>query len=159
MRLTSYTDYALRLLMYLALKEDGLATIAEIAKAYGISKNHLMKVAYELGVAGYVETVRGRRGGLRLAKPAEAIGLGDIVRLTEPDMALVPCFKPGDASCVIVKCCTLKGVLDKARGAFVEVIDGYTLSDLVKPRARMQVQLALGGGERRVPNRRNVHVR
>lgn len=143
MRLTSYTDYALRLLMYLALKDEGLATIAEIAKTYGISKNHLMKVAHQLGVAGYVETVRGRSGGLRLAKPPEAIGLGDIVRLTEPDMALVPCFKPGDASCVIVKGCTLKGVLGKAQSAFVGVIDGYTLGDLVKPRRRMRSLLSL----------------
>ena len=147
MRLTSYTDYALRLLMYLALKDDGLATIAEIAKAYGISKTHLMKIAYELGVAGYVETVRGRRGGLRLAKPADEIGLGDIVRLTEPDMALVPCFKPGDASCVIVKCCALKGVLSKAQSAFIDVIDGYTLSDLVRSRRRMQGLLSLQPGD------------
>jgi Rrf2 family nitric oxide-sensitive transcriptional repressor len=141
--LTSYTDYALRLLMYLALKNDGLATIAEVAKTYRISKNHLMKVAYELSIAGYVETVRGRHGGLRLAKPAEEIGLGDIVRLTEPDMALVPCFKPGDMSCAIVKCCTLKGVLAKAQSAFVDVIDGYTLADLTKPRRRMQGALSL----------------
>ena len=92
MRLTVYTDYALRLLMYLALKEDGLATIAEIADRYRISRNHLMKVAYELGLAGYVETVRGRGGGLRLAKPPESIWLGDVVRHTEQDMVLVPCF-------------------------------------------------------------------
>ena len=141
--MTSYTDYALRLLMYLALKDDGLATIAEIAKSYGISKNHLMKVAYELGVAGYVETVRGRRGGLRLAKPADEIGLGDVVRLTEPDMALVPCFKPGDTSCVIARCCALKTVLNKARSAFVDVIDGYMLSDLVKPHRQMRSLLSL----------------
>jgi Rrf2 family nitric oxide-sensitive transcriptional repressor len=145
-RLTSYTDYALRLLMYLALKDDGLSTIAEIATTYRISKNHLMKVAYELGVAGYVETVRGRRGGLRLAKPADEIGLGEIVRLTEPDMALVPCFNAGDASCVIVKSCMLKGVFDKARTAFIDVIDDYTLSDLVRPRRRMQSQLAIEPG-------------
>jgi Rrf2 family nitric oxide-sensitive transcriptional repressor len=145
--LTSYTDYALRLLMYLALKEDGLATIAEVAKTYGISKNHLMKVAYELGVAGYVETVRGRRGGLRLAKPADAIGLGDVVRLTERDMALVPCFKEGDASCVIVTCCALKGVLGKAQSAFLDVIEGYTLSDLVKPQRRMRSLLSLQRGD------------
>ena len=94
MRLTVYTDYSLRLLMYLALKDDGLATIEEIAKSYGISKNHLMKVAHQLGVAGYVETVRGRHGGLRLAKPAKAIGLGEVVRHTEPDMAIVMCFEP-----------------------------------------------------------------
>ena len=94
MRLTVYTDYSLRLLMYLALKDDGLATIEEIAKSYGISKNHLMKVAHQLGVAGYVDTVRGRHGGLRLAKPAKAIGLGEVVRHTEPDMAIVMCFEP-----------------------------------------------------------------
>jgi Rrf2 family nitric oxide-sensitive transcriptional repressor len=84
LHLTVQTDYSLRLLMYLALKEDGLATIAEVADSYGISKNHLMKVAHQLGLAGYIETVRGRRGGLRLARPAEAIGLGDVVRKTEP---------------------------------------------------------------------------
>ena len=80
MRLTAYTDYAMRVLMYLALKRDGLATISEIAASYSISKNHLMKVVHQLGVAGYVETVRGRGGGVRLAKPMEAIGLGEVVR-------------------------------------------------------------------------------
>ena len=100
-RLTVYTDYALRVLMYLALKEDRLATIAEIAESYDISRNHLMKVAHQLGVAGYVETVRGRGGGLRLAKPIAAIGLGEVVRYTEPDMAIVSCFEPLDAPCVI----------------------------------------------------------
>src|SRR5689334_66447 len=84
MRLTIYTDYALRLMMYLAVKEDGLATIAEIAESYEISKAHLMKVAHQLGIAGYVEAVRGARGGLRLAKPAKAIKLGEIVRHAEP---------------------------------------------------------------------------
>ena len=93
MRLTVYTDYALRVLMYLALKEDRLATITEIADSFGISKNHLTKVAHQLGVAGYVETVRGRGGGLRLARPIEAIGLGEVVRYTEPDMAIVACLK------------------------------------------------------------------
>ena len=102
MRLAAYTDYALRLLMYLALKNEGLATIDEVAKSYGIFRHHLMKVvAYELGAAGYVATVRGRGGGLRLAKAAAAIGLGKIVRHTEPDMALVPCFKPTDGPCAI----------------------------------------------------------
>ena len=101
MRLTVYTDYALRVLMYLALKEDRLATIAEIAESYDISRNHLMKVAHQLGVAGYVETVRGRGGGLRLAKPIAAIGLGEVVRYTEPDMAIVSCFEPLGAPCAI----------------------------------------------------------
>ena len=149
MRLTVYTDYALRLLMYLALKDDGLATIAEIAESYGISKNHLTKVAHQLGVAGYVATVRGRRGGLRLAKPAEAIGLGEVVRHTEPDMALVPCFEPVDAPCAIWRCCVLQGALEKARFAFVEVLDGYTLGDLVKPRAPLRALLSITPVDRR----------
>ena len=108
MRLTVYTDYALRVLMYLAVKEDGLATIDEIAKSYSISKNHLMKVVHQLGVAGYIETVRGRGGGLRLAKPVEAIGLGEVVRYTEPDMAIASCFKPVEAPCAIRQCCVLR---------------------------------------------------
>lgn len=146
MRLTVYTDYSLRLLMYLALKDDGLATIAEVAESYGISKNHLTKVAHQLGVAGYVASVRGRRGGLRLAKPVEAIGLGEVVRHTEPDMALVPCFKPVDASCPIRRCCVLQRALDKACFAFVEVLDGYTLGDLVQPRAPLQALLSITPG-------------
>jgi Rrf2 family nitric oxide-sensitive transcriptional repressor len=143
MRLTVYTDYALRMLMYLALKEDQLATIAEIAESYDISKNHLMKVAHQLGVAGYVETVRGRGGGLRLAKPIQAIVLGEVVRYTEPDMAIVPCFAPVNAPCAIQPCCVLKRALKKARDAFVEVLDGYTLSDLVQPQARLTSLLGI----------------
>jgi Rrf2 family nitric oxide-sensitive transcriptional repressor len=143
LHLTVQTDYSLRLLMYLALKEDGLATIAEVAESYGISKNHLMKIAHQLGIAGYVETVRGRRGGLRLAKPAEAISLGEVVRHTEPDMAIVMCFEPIDAHCAIRPGCVLRRALEKACRAFVEVLDGYTLSDLVKPKAALRTLLSL----------------
>jgi Rrf2 family transcriptional regulator, nitric oxide-sensitive transcriptional repressor len=137
MRLTVYSDYALRVLMYLAVKQDGLATIAEIAASYDISQNHLMKVVHQLGVAGYIETVRGRGGGLRLAKPVAAIGLADVVRYTEPDMAIVSCFKPVDAPCAIRPCCVLRRTLEQARDAFMAVLEGYTLDDLVKPRARL----------------------
>jgi len=143
MRLTVYTDYALRLLMYLAVKDEGLATIEEIAQSYGISKNHLMKVAHQLGVAGYVDTVRGRRGGLRLAKPAKAIGLGEVVRHTEPDMAIVMCFAPVNADCAVLPSCVLRKALARARAAFVDVLDEYTLNDLVKPRASLQELLAI----------------
>jgi Rrf2 family nitric oxide-sensitive transcriptional repressor len=143
MRLTVYTDYALRVLMYLALKEDELATIAEISVSYGISKNHLMKVAHQLGVAGYVETVRGRGGGLRLARRIEAIGLGEVVRFTEPDMAIVSCFKPIDAPCAIRPSCVLRQALQKSRDAFMSVLDDYTLSDLVRPRGRLLGLLAI----------------
>jgi Rrf2 family nitric oxide-sensitive transcriptional repressor len=142
-RLTVYSDYALRVLMYLALKDDELATIAEIADAYAISKNHLMKVVHQLGVAGYVETVRGRQGGLRLAKPPEAIGLGEIVRHTEPDMALVTCFEPIDATCAVRPSCVLRRALLEASDAFFNVLDAYTLRDLVKPRATLRALLAI----------------
>jgi Rrf2 family nitric oxide-sensitive transcriptional repressor len=143
LRLSVCADYALRLLMYLALKEDGLATIAEIAASYGISRNHLMKVAYELGAAGYIVTVRGRGGGLRLAKAAESIRLGDVVRRTEPDMALVTCFKPIDAPCAIKRCCVLRDALERACIAFTEVLDGYSLADLVRPRNRLRTLLSI----------------
>lgn len=137
MRLTVHSDYALRVLMYLAAKQDRLATIAEIAASYDISENHLMKVTHQLGVAGYIETVRGRGGGLRLARPVEAIGLADVVRHTEPDMAIVSCFAPVDAPCAIRSCCVLRRALERARGAFMTVLAEYTLADLAKPRARL----------------------
>jgi Rrf2 family nitric oxide-sensitive transcriptional repressor len=142
-RLTVYTDYALRLLMYLALKDSGLVTIAEVAESYGISRNHLMKVAYELGAAGYVETVRGRGGGLRLAKDVAKIRLGDVVRDSEPDMALVTCFEPIAAPCAIKRCCVLRGALNEAGAAFLAVLDGYTLADLVQPASRLRGMLAI----------------
>ena len=148
MRLTVYTDYALRLLMYLAVKDDGLATIAEVAKSYGISRNHLMKVAYQLGQAGYVDTVRGRGGGLRLAAPVETINLGEVVRRTEPDMAVVACLNPVDAPCAIKSCCVLRRALAQANAAFLDVLDGYSLADLVKPRAPLRGLLAIDGPRR-----------
>ena len=142
MRLTVYTDYSLRVLMFLAVRGGELATIAEIAKAYGISKNHLMKVVHQLGLAGYVETVRGKGGGLRLARPPRDIVLGELVRRTEPDMTLVPCFDPTDVSCAIFSGCLLRGVLVNARDAFLTVLDRHTLADLVRPRASLQKVLA-----------------
>ncbi|MGH2480186.1 MAG: Rrf2 family transcriptional regulator [Ktedonobacteraceae bacterium] len=143
MRLTIYTDYSLRLLMYLALKENDLATIAEVAQSYDISKNHLMKVAHQLGVAGYIETIRGRSGGLRLARSPKTINLGDVVRHTEPDMALVPCFKPIDAFCVIQPSCVLRDVLQRAQTAFIDVLDDYSLNDLVQSRTRLRDLLSI----------------
>jgi Rrf2 family transcriptional regulator, nitric oxide-sensitive transcriptional repressor len=149
MRITIYTDYALRLLMYLALKEDGLATIAEIAATYDISRNHLMKVAYELVIAGYVVSVRGRGGGLRLAMPAEAITLGDVVRKTEPDMAIVQCMKPDDTSCALFPACVLRRAMKLAGTAFVETLDRYTLGDLIEPAVKLRALIGIsqGGGD------------
>src|SRR5690554_2053385 len=128
MRLTLYTDYSLRVLMYLGLKRDGLATIAEVSESYGISRNHLMKIVHQLGLLGYVETVRGKGGGIRLARPAGAINLGEVVRRMEEDLALVQCFDPVAAKCRIESACVLRAVLGEALGAFLAVLDRYTLA-------------------------------
>jgi Rrf2 family nitric oxide-sensitive transcriptional repressor len=106
-----------------------------------------MKVAYELGVAGYVETIRGRGGGLRLAKPVKSIGLGDVIRYTEPDMAIVSCFEPVNAPCTIHSGCVLKRALKKAADAFIEVLDGYTLDDLVRPHSKLAGLLDIRTGD------------
>ena len=147
MRLTVYTDYSLRMLIYLASKEDGLATIAEVARSYSISEHHLTKVAHQLGRAGYISTLRGKGGGLRLARPAGEIRLGAVVRHTEPDMALVPCFgsaeAPAGAPCPIVPVCGLRGVLAEALQAFMAVLDRYTLADLVQRRIELRSLLAI----------------
>lgn len=138
MRLTVYTDYALRVLMYVAVRAEPRPTIGQIAASYGISRNHLMKVVHELGVAGFLETVRGKNGGLRLARPAAEIGLGEVVRRTEPDLALVPCFDPINAACAITPACRLRGALNQARQAFLKVLDDYTVADLVENRAALR---------------------
>jgi Rrf2 family nitric oxide-sensitive transcriptional repressor len=138
MRLTVYTDYSLRLLMYAALKGHDLTTIAEVAEAYEISRTHLMKVAHQLGQAGYLKTVRGKNGGFRLARAAASIGLGDVVRHTEPDMALVPCFEPVDAPCAIYPACVLRRALAEARDAFLHALDRHTLADLIAPNAALR---------------------
>jgi Rrf2 family nitric oxide-sensitive transcriptional repressor len=132
MRLTTFTDYSLRVLMYLALHPQRFVTILEIAEAYGISGNHLMKVVQHLAASGDIVTLRGPRGGLRLARPAEAIGVGDIVRRTEPDMTLMPC-----GGCIIHPACVLPSVLDRALAAFMAVLDACTLADLVVPAAEL----------------------
>jgi Rrf2 family nitric oxide-sensitive transcriptional repressor len=132
MRLTVYSDISLRLLMYVALKDGALVTIQEVADAYGISRNHLMKVAFQLGRAGFLDTVRGRGGGLRLARPAEEIGLGAVVRATEEDFDMVECFDPHTDRCVITGPCRLRGVLSKALKAYLAVLDEYSLADLTR---------------------------
>ncbi len=143
MRLTVYSDYALRLLMYLAVRGDKLATIPQIAQAYNISGNHLMKVVHQLGQAGYLETVRGRGGGIRLARPAADIVLGDVIRFTEPDMDIVPCFAPENQDCPLRRACRLKGALERARLAFLHVLDEYTLADLTWNQQALQSSLGL----------------
>jgi len=141
MRLTVYTDYALRVLMYLAVHVEPMPTIGEIAATFRISRNHLMKVAYELGQSGYIDTVRGKYGGLRLARPPAKIRVGEVVRTTEPDLALVPCFEPTNIPCVLSSDCRLRGALYQAQAAFLEVLDRFTLEDLVSNRAALEALL------------------
>lgn len=126
MRFTRYTDYAMRVLLYLGARPDTLCSVPEIARGYGISQNHLMKVVHDLGRAGYVSSVRGRFGGIRLARAPEEINIGEVVRRTEEGFDLVDC-----ASCVIAPACGFTGILNEALRAFMAVLDAYTLADLV----------------------------
>ena len=134
MRLTNFSDYALRVLMYVGLRgPEELASIHEIATAYDISTHHLTKVVQRLGRAGFVETVRGRKGGLRLARPPGEIVIGMVIRWTEEDLALVGCFADS-RSCALAGVCGLQPVLRAALGAFLAVLDGATLADLIHPK-------------------------
>jgi Rrf2 family nitric oxide-sensitive transcriptional repressor len=130
MRLTRFSDYALRVLMYAGTAGDRLITIEETARAYGISRAHLMKVVNILTKTGYLKGVRGRSGGFRLARSPESINLGSVVRATEPDFALVECFATGN-QCVISGRCRLPNILNEALNSFVATLDRYTLADLM----------------------------
>jgi Rrf2 family nitric oxide-sensitive transcriptional repressor len=131
MRLTNHTDYALRLLMLLAVEPDERHTIEEVARRYDISRNHLMKVTQTLAQAGFVEGVRGRGGGLRLSRGPEQINLGAVVRATEDSFALVECFDRERDRCVITAACGLRAVLDEALRVFLGVLDRHSLADVV----------------------------
>jgi Rrf2 family nitric oxide-sensitive transcriptional repressor len=130
MQLTVFSDYGMRLMMMAAAHQDRLITIEEAARVYGISRAHLMKVAQLLVKKGFLKAVRGRTGGLMLGQPPEAIRIGDIVRATEPDFAVVECFKP-DNRCRITRSCRLQGILGEAVMAFIDVLDRHTLQDLM----------------------------
>lgn len=130
MRLSSFSDYSLRVLMYLGVHAERLATIGEIAEAYDISGNHLTKVVNHLGRLGYLETVRGKGGGIRLARPSSEIRLGELIRQTENDWALVECFATG-SNCQILPACRLPTILDAALAAMFAVLDRHTLDDLL----------------------------
>ncbi|GAN96522.1 transcriptional regulator BadM/Rrf65 [Komagataeibacter europaeus NBRC 3261] len=148
MRLTLHTDYALRTLIYLGIHTDRLTSIREVAQAYGISENHLVKIIHKLGQAGFVETIRGRNGGLKLGRPAASIVLGDVVRHTEEDMALVTCMHPTEAgskatSCILADVCRLRGVLGEALGSFIAVMDHYTLAYVITDQERQRLRRPL----------------
>ena len=127
MQLTRFTDYAMRIVLYLGVRADDVSSVAEIADAYGISRNHLAKVAQRLVGIGIVEATRGRNGGLRLNKPASEINLGQLVRTLEPDMQLVDCI-----GCLIAPVCGIPKPLAEATNAFLKVLDGYSLDQLIE---------------------------
>lgn len=130
MRLTLQTDYALRMLMYLATNQNTVVTIADTSRKFGISRNHLMKVAHKLGVHDYIETVRGRSGGLRLARPANDINIGNVARDMENDNAFLECFQAGPGTCHILPSCRLKGMMSAALEAFYASLGRHSLADL-----------------------------
>lgn len=154
MRLTTFSDYALRVLVYLGMREGERSTVAGIAGAYGISANHLTKVVQHLAQHGYVETSRGKGGGMRLARAPADVNLGELVRGAE-EQRLVECFDAGPSGCRIESACALRGILGEALEGFFAVLDRYTLVDLLKPRRKLAKVLvftpptAHAGGVRR----------
>lgn len=138
MRLTRYSDYAIRVMVHLGHQDGKLCSIAEIAQRYDISRSHLMKIVQDLGSSGFVETVRGRSGGLRLARPAEQISLGALIRHTEGDLNLVDC-----TGCLIAPACGLPPILAEAMRAFFDVLDRYTLADLMSRKGELRLFFAL----------------
>ncbi|MFL5350102.1 MAG: RrF2 family transcriptional regulator [Hyalangium sp.] len=132
MHLTLHADYSLRVLLYLAAQPERLASTQEVSEAYGISKNHLVRVVQSLGRHGFIEVRPGRAGGILLARPASEISLGQVFRVAEPDFNLVECFDRDKNTCPIAPACGLRGVLFEAREAFLAVLDKYTVADLVK---------------------------
>ena len=131
MQLTQYTDYSLRVLIYLAKNPEGLATVSEIAEYHGISRNHLVKVIHNLATKGFILTTRGRNGGMKLSRPPAKIILGDVIRNTEPNFDIAECFNSANNCCVITLGCGLKSIFREAQTGFIKAMDKYTLADAV----------------------------
>ncbi|GLU33666.1 Rrf2 family transcriptional regulator [Trinickia caryophylli] len=144
MRLTDFTDYSLRVLIYAAVRSEHLVTIQEISETLGIARGHLVKIVHALGKAGYLDTVRGRTGGLRLGRPPAKITVGDVVRTMEPDFRMVECFDTEGNACVITAACGLRGVLGSALRAYFDVLDKFTLADLAAEQSTLERLLAAG---------------
>lgn len=141
MKLTQHSDLGLRLLMYLALQKGELATIQEMSDRFGVSKNHMVKISHQLTKSGLIESIRGRTGGVRLARAPEDIKVGDAVRATEDNFDLVECFDATKNHCVLSGACVLGGVLDQALTAFFEVLAKVSLADLTKNRKELEMSL------------------
>lgn len=139
-QLTQYTDYGLRVLIALAVSPGGRSTVSDVSRAYGISRNHLVKVVGRLAALGYVETIRGKGGGMRLARLPQQIVFGDVVRKLESELGVVECLERGGGHCVITPACQLKGVLGKATEKFLAELDAHTLAEVLphrRPLARL----------------------
>ena len=147
MRLTQWTDYALRLLMYCAVHQqrERPITISEVAQVHNISRSHLTKIVQDLAGRGLLETTRGRGGGMRLLRPAQEVSLGTVVRATETDFDMVECFKPATNACYLSSNCHLKSVLSQATQAFLRTLDGVTLADLVADAAAAALMRSAAG--------------
>jgi Rrf2 family transcriptional regulator, nitric oxide-sensitive transcriptional repressor len=143
MQLTQYTDFALRTLMALGLAPAQKLTVTQVSQAYGISRNHLVKVVVKLAEQGYVETLRGKGGGMRLARSPESIRIGDVVRVMENELGVVECLQADGGSCVIAPVCRLKGLMRTATRKFIEELDEHTLADLVRQRAPLSKLLGI----------------
>jgi|SRR5690349_15005648 len=143
MQLTAFTDYSLRTLMGLGAVAPEKLTVGQLSEAYNISGHHLLKVVSELAALGYVETLRGKAGGARLARRPEDICIGTVVRQVEPDFGVVPCLRSGEAPCVIAPACRLKRALANATEQFLAELDRHTLADLLEPRRQLRRLLQL----------------
>jgi Rrf2 family iron-responsive transcriptional regulator len=143
MRLTRQSNYAIRTLVYCAVNEPALSRVADIAKAHAISELFLFKLIKPLVEDGLLETVRGRKGGIKLGRPADEITLLDTVRLTEESFSMAECFEDGDTACPLADACDVNAALREALGAFFEVLDSYTIADLAAKRRSLRQRLGL----------------
>ena len=142
MKLTSYTNYALRSLQLAAIKSPGLVRVDDVAKIHALSRPHIMKIVHELGKAGYLETVRGRGGGFRLARAPQDIVVGEIVRLTEGPLDVVECFNPDKNTCPLIGICVLSRKMQQATAAFMAVLDDLTIADISANRGQLLERIA-----------------
>lgn len=142
MKLTSYTNYALRSLQLAALKSPDLVRVDDVARIHNLSRPHIMKIVHELGRAGYLETVRGRGGGFRLARPPEDIVVGEVVRMTEGPLDVVECFNPEKNTCPLMGICILSKKMQEATAAFMAVLDDLTIAQIASNRGQLMERIA-----------------